>query len=369
MRLCRRSRFIRLAFLLPLFLISNFSYSKELWSSVGYWYYKRDLNNDNAITQSDCNLSKFSGAKKTDGNPNAPRVDIRTKIDSTGIVTDYGDGEKPFLGDGIFRYAEKIEFSKQLSQSQNSVSKSALETALRNNNCDVADSLLNAMTNPSFNQDGILSIEGDGYLCGITTSGDSDCLVQGPSQTCDDNGENCHITIGNDKRISLDELSKTKPKEKENSQNNSGSNGSSNSGGSGGNSSSSGSGNSNGSSSSGGSTQSQNQGGQGNNNSGGSGLGSGDGQGDGDGDGNSKLPELEEFDIRKSLEGLKSKLANLVKGQCTVSGDCPTISFSLFNATHTIDIHCKIISENGEGIRAGFSFLWTTIGVLIILSA
>ncbi|UEC23925.1 hypothetical protein [Pasteurella canis] len=376
MRLCCRSGLFKLILILPLLFISTFSHSRELWSSVGYWYFRKNLNNDDAISKTDCDLSKFAGSKKTDGDKNAPRVDIRIKVDSSGVVTDYGDGEGgSFSGDGWFRYAEKIEFSSRLSSSQNSVAREAFKTALKNNNCQIADSLLDALTNPNLREDGMLSIDGDGYKCAITNSGLSDCLVEGAAETCDENGENCHISIGNEKRMGLDELAKTKEKEKQNGSDNSGSNGSSNqNNGHGGNSGAdgTGSGNASGNNSSGGKSDGKNQGSKGDKdgqNGSGSGVGSGEGDKKGDGKDEGKLPELEEFDIKKSLEELKSKLSDMVGGQCSVSGNCQPITFSLFNATHTIDIHCKLFSENGDGIKSGFTFLWTTIGILIILSA
>lgn len=71
---------------------STFSYSAAVWSSVGYWYWRKNLNDENTLT-TQCDLSKVAGKKLTDGDKNAPRVDIRVKVSDSGIVTDYGDGK------------------------------------------------------------------------------------------------------------------------------------------------------------------------------------------------------------------------------------------------------------------------------------
>ncbi|MFC0921738.1 hypothetical protein ACFGYS_04625 [Pasteurella multocida] len=371
--------FKRLIVFFAFLSLSTFSYSKELWSSVGYWYYKRDLGNDNAISQTDCDLSKFSGAKKTDGNPNAPRVDVKTKIDSSGIVTDYGDGEKPFLGDGIFRYAEKIEFSKNLSKGQGDTGSQALRTALQKGNCDIVESLLDAMVNGELktgpNGDNYLGFQNGDDKCVISSNGTSLCNVSGSAEQCDDNGENCHIVVGNDKEMTLDDYSKTPKKDRiprNSNPSNSGSDSGNSSGSSGSSSSGSGSGNSSGSSSTGGTTNSGDNPSQGNNQGGTNvGSGSGNGEGDGEGDGNSDFdkPGLDEFDLKSAFSGLKDSLKDLIPELSMPAGNCPTVSIPVFNTTKNINVHCQIFDQNGGKLTAVFSLIWGFLAIRILLSA
>ncbi|MFC1047205.1 hypothetical protein ACFGWI_06830 [Pasteurella multocida] len=374
MRLFSCKWFRQLVVFFAFISLSTFSYSRELWSSVGYWYYKKDLSNDNAITQIDCDLSKFSGTKKTDGDPNAPRIDIRTKIDSSGIVTDYGDGDKPFLGDGIFRYAEKIEFSKNLSKGQGDTGSRALKKALQNGNCDIADALLNSMTNPQFIGDEALAIQNGSERCVITKDGQSRCKFNkselGPDgkpkiTICGE--ENCHEGTLDEYASSSDRTGSNPPSNSNNNSPIKETEGSSGTGSTG-----SGSGNSNGSSSSGSQSNGTNQGSQGNKEGGtGVGNGKGNGEGDNEGDGKSDIdkPNLQDFDIKSAFSGLKESLKDFIPDLSMPSGSCPTVSIPVFNSIHSIDVHCQIFDKNGGKISAIFSLIWGFIVIRILLSA
>lgn len=354
---------------------STFSYSAAVWSSVGYWYWRKNLNDENTLT-TQCDLSKVAGKKLTDGDKNAPRVDIRVKVSDSGIVTDYGDGKGgSFSGDGWFRYAEKIEFSNKLSSEQSKQGANALKSALKNNNCDIANSLLDAMQNPFINDDGIWGIQTDDAKCGITQNGISKCEVQSAAEECDENGQNCHINIGNDKEMTLDEYSKTKPKDKnikDSPPPNSGNSSSNSGGGSGTSDSGSGSGNSGGSSSNGGKSDGKNEGSQGKK-EGGSGVGNGkgDGEGDKEGDGKSDFdkPGIDEFDLKSAFSGLKDSLKDLIPDLSMPGGNCPTVSIPVFNTTKNIDVHCQIFDRNGGKLTAVFSLIWGFLAIRILLSA
>ena len=374
--------------LLVLFLFFPFYSYSALWNDNGYWFlslnFKDDLNN---FSNSSCRLSSSSNSSvDKDGNPNEKRDFLRISFGKSSLVFQYGTKihEKPQWGiDSVWNYAERYSFSNSLSDNQSSILSNALKTALKNDNCETAQLLFDSLLNPFLNEDGTLSFSDGESSCAITSSGHQSCDISAPPLSCDENGENCHIIIGI-KEGTVDDFAKAKPKDKTDSNNQDvpggsnldqgldGSGGSSS--GSGGSSSGSGGSSSGGSGDSSGSGSGGSSSGGSGSGSGGSGVGSGDGEGDGEGDGKGdgkgELPTLEEFNISNSLSKLKSKLKDKLNTQsCSVSGECPTITVELFGSTHSIDIHCKIISENGEGIRTGFNFLWTTIAVLIILSA
>jgi len=377
MRIFSNHWFKRLVVVFAFLSASPFSYSQALWSSVGYWYFRSDLNSDGDKFVTQCDLSKFPGKKLTDGDLGAPRIDSRVKFDGTGIVTDYGDGDNSFVGDGWFRYAEKIEFSDKLSKGQSQQGRAALKNALKNGNCDIADSLLNAMNEPFINDDGIWAFSNGEDACAVLADGSSSCDVEGAAEECDKNGQNCRIIIGNDKEMTLEEYSKVKPKDQnlENSQhggnqtskneNNVPDIGKGLSGNNSGHSNNSASSNSQSSQSS-----ETSQGSKGNKKGAvGNGKGKGEGEGDGEGNGKFNKPSLEQFDLKSAFAGLKDKLKDLIPDLSMPSGSCPTVSIPVFNTTKNIDVHCRIFDQNGSKLTAVFSFIWGFIAIRILLSA
>lgn len=337
------------------FLVSFPSHSAPrcwAWSTIGGSQHPSE-NPTSAKTK--CKLNFSGSASYTCGDTSAQINTEITETDDTGMTIHGVWWEPSWLHNGYNQWDKQYNYSSSLSRNQSSIVSKALKTALEADNCETAQLLFDSLLNPSINEDGTFSFSDGESSCAVTSSGHQSCDISDPPLTCDDNGENCHINIGS-KEGTVDDFARAKPKDKDNSNNQdvpgnsnldqgldgSGSSGSSSGGSGSSDSGSSGSG------------------------SGGSGVGSGEG----DGDGKGELPTLEDFNISNSLSKLKAKLKEKINTQsCSVSGECPTITVELFGSSHSIDIHCKIISENGEGIRTGFNFLWTTIAVLIILSA
>ena len=105
---------------------------------------------------------------------------------------------------------------------------------------------------------------------------------------------------------------------------------------------------------------------------GGGGLGNGDGSGNGSGDGKGvEFPELAEFDIKQAITEAKESLQNKLSldGISLSGGSCPTFTVSVFGASESIDLHCKIFGANGGAITAAFLFIWGFAAVRIFLSA
>ena len=105
---------------------------------------------------------------------------------------------------------------------------------------------------------------------------------------------------------------------------------------------------------------------------GGGGLGNGDGSGNGSGDGKGvEFPELAEFDIKQAITEAKESLQNKLSldGISLSGGSCPTFTVSVFGASESIDLHCKIFDANGGAITAAFLFIWGFAAVRIFLSA
>lgn len=382
MCLCSHSGVIRLVLMLISFSIAGNVYAASIWSSVGNIYFKKDLNRDEnrGLKSTNCDISKLAGKKEVDGDPMAPRQDMQVKMNGDSVIVNYGDGEKAFVGDGTFRYAEKREFNSNLHSKYKSPLVQALKTALEKDNCDIADTLMDALQNgkPQQTEDGqgeLLGFNHGQDKCAITSSGETRCKWSGAAEQCDSNGQNCRIIIGNDKTGSLQDYAASKERKTENNQSSGGS-GTINehrgdSAGSG--STGSGSGNAGGSSSSGGQSDGKNEGSQGNKlGKNGVGNGTGNGQGDGEGDGNAKVntPKLEDIDLKKAFMLMKKKLDGIIpEGLSVPSGSCPRFTVPVLGRTYSIETHCQILDKNGGKLSAVFMLIWGFIALRILLSA
>ncbi len=381
--MCLRSRnWLKRLTLFSFFFCSPLAHAIALWSLVGATY-NLPLNKDGSFSTT-CKLSSVK--KLTDGDPSAPRVDVKTIIDDSSLVINYGDGERNSIwGDGFFKYAEKFEFSSNLSSSQSATANAALKTALMQGRCDIAESLLSAMVQGDIHA----TDEGDKYIgfsngedkCIIRDNGDSLCRVKGPTLECNAAGQDCQIAIGNDKELNLQQYANSEQKEKEilsspdsgqgspsiTSYNGSSSTGtaSSNSGSQAG---------AIGSSHAGKGAVSTNSLGK-ENQSGhhGSKGGHADGKGKGDEEGLANMqvehPNLKEFNIKSALFGLKSKLKQFTPELSMPGGQCPTLAVPIFNTTKDINVHCQVFEQHGSKLSAIFLLIWGFLAIRILLSA
>ena len=82
------------------------------------------------------------------------------------------------------------------------------------------------------------------------------------------------------------------------------------------------------------------------------------------------MPKLQTPDLEKTLNAVKKRIEDKVgSGYELSSGQCEPISISVFSHTETIDLHCQVFEKLGSTAGPAFTLLWTTLGVLIILSA
>ena len=378
MRLCRGSRFCGLILFL---FVSNFAFSAPAcfsWSTIPKGSSSK-LDSGQKDIKTSCKLNGGSGYRLC-GDLSKEYNNTIMESDDTGFTIHYRFVEKNFFHDGYNQADEQFNFGSGMNSAMSGSMSKSLIKALENNNCDIAQKILDSLQNPNIKKDSegndYLSFENNGDTCVIKSSGESKC--EWHSLGKDDEGRP-RITLEPDKDGSLDDYAGSKAEDKPN--NDSGKNGDKHGGnsgvdekrGSGSSSSNDNSSSSTGGNNNSGGSNSANQGkGDGTGDKGGSGIGNGKGEGEGDDEGKEKgeLPKLEEFNIGDSLERLKGKLAEMIDtSSCHVSGKCPSIEVSLFGTTHSIDIHCKVFEDNGEKIRTAFNFLWALLGVLIILSA
>ena len=384
MRLCRSSWFCGLI----LIFFSNISLSApHCWSFSTIPKGGGSSNNlksgQNEIKTS-CKLSGGGSNYHVCGDLGKPRNRTITESDETGITIHYQFVNPNYFDDGFNFADEQFNFGSGMSSAMSGTMAKSLISALNSDNCGIAQQILDSLQKPNIKKDAegnsYLSFGEDGDTCVVKDNGQSQC--EWHSVEKDEDGRP-RITLEPNKNGSLNDYAKSKERDKPDS-GNAGESGKQQGGSGGvnehrGNSSSSG-----GSSSSHNSSGGNNDTGAGDGNknsdkkddsggSGGSGLGKGDGDGKGDDDGKNgkgKLPELQEFNIDDSLFNLKTKLSEMVNiSSCNISGQCPSINVSLFGASHHIDIHCRVFEDNGEKIKSAFTFLWTLLGILIILSA
>ncbi len=352
------------------------------WSKVGYVYRinsKKDSSND--FDTSKCNL-KTSHGMDEDGDPQARKDYLDVKLDQYSMVFNYGTNfESNTFADGAFKYAQRINFS--VGDNYRKPLLSALKKALKAGNCDIAQSLVNALADGKVQKKGedeeFLGFENGTDRCAISKDGSSVCAFN--KEGSDEEG-NPVIGVCNETNCDRDTLenyasSKQEAKRSSSDQGTTeANNGINELRGSGGNSGSS-SGNANNDSSSSGSGGTN--GGSGHSDKGtgnGKGLGTGKSEGDGDKDtGNGELsyPELEEFDIKKVFNELKKSKEGFIPNLSFSGGSCPPLDIN-FNTkflaiNEKIDVHCQVFKSAAESLGALFLFIWGVISLRVILSA
>lgn len=381
MRLCCGSRYFWIIFLL--FSVS-FNVNAVTWSSVGFDFWLDeygDSKNKGDLDLSKCKLNP--SLMEEEGNKSDAGQYVESRY-SGGmfLIVHYGkaiEGKKY----GRWGYAQRFTFPPKLSDNYKKPLFAAFKKALSAGNCDIANAILDAMQNPDIRKNGdseFLGFKNGEDKCVVLSDGKTTC--KGPSyKTSQDKDGKTRLDIdpnGGWER-SLDDYSSSKPND---NINNPGSSDNKNKGdGSGINehrgngSSSSGSGQANnGNNKPGDKGTDKNDGKPGNGGNGGSSIGNGKGEGEGDDEGKDigdvKMPKLQTPDLEKTLNAAKKQIEDKVGSGYELSkGQCEPISISVFSHTEIIDLHCQVFEKLGSTAGPAFTLLWTTLGVLIILSA
>lgn len=379
MRLCCGSRYFWLVFV----LFSGYSFSApscNSWSTIPK--NSNPQKSSNAIKTS-CKLMSYGSGYKTCGD-SSREVNFQTiDSDDTGLTVHHGLYEPDFFVDGYWQFDQQFDFGANLKSVYKNALLPNLIKALKNDNCDIANAILDAMQNPDIRKNGdseFLGFKNGEDKCVVLSDGKTTC--KGPSyKTSQDKDGKTRLDIdpnGGWER-SLDDYSSSKPND---NINNPGSSDNKNKGdGSGihehrGNGSSSGGSGqaNNGNNKPGDKGTDKNDGKPGNGGNGGSSIGNGKGEGEGDDEGKDigdvKMPKLQTPDLEKTLNAAKKQIEDKVGSGYELSkGQCEPISISVFSHTETIDLHCQVFEKLGSTAGPAFTLLWTTLGVLIILSA
>lgn len=401
MRLCSSSWFIRLV------LVSFFVYPVHVLSAPVCWSYStipkgggpsNTLEPGQTEVKTNCKLSGGGSNYHVCGDLSKPNNRIITESDETGITIHYQFFDPNYFDDGSNFADEQFDFGSNLTANYRNALLPNLINALNNDNCDLANSILNAMQNPDIYKDGdndFLGFKNGSDKCVVKSDGSTEC--RGPSyKISKDKDGNTRVDIDpqNEWIRKLEDYARTK-----NSDTNNNPGASGNGSGGIGSSSSSNSGSINdrrghsGSSGGGGSSSDKkgdaeygnnkegDKGSSGANgkpgNGGGGGLtGSGSGKGDDDGDNEGKnsdikLPKIDgEIDISKILEDAKSKLEDKVGGNYDISGgSCEPFNFTVMGRPQSVSFHCEIFSKMESTISPAFTLIWTALSIIIILSA
>lgn len=302
--------------------------------------------------------------------------------DDTGFTIYNRFVNKGYFNDGFNQFDEQYDFGVNLKSVYKGALLPSLIKALNNNNCDIANAILDAMQNPNIIKNGdheFLGFQNGEDKCVVLSDGKTAC--KGPSyKTSKDKDGKTRLDIdpNGDWEKSLDDYSSSKTND---NINNPGSSDNKNKGdGSGiderrGSGSSSGSGQANnGNNKPGDKGADKNDGKPGNGGNGGSSIGNGKGEGEGDDEGKDigdvKMPKLETPDLEKIFNTAKNQIEDKVGSGYELSGgQCEPITIPVFNKIQTINVHCQILGKLDSTAGPVFTLLWTTLGVLIILSA
>ena len=412
--------------LIFVFFISFYSHyalsTDATYYRINAWYNEDTQGRDEGgFDLSKCSDSSRFPINVQYGDSGAPRDDMIQDTTPNYIMFVYGKRWEKNKRSGIWKFAQGIEFKAPQQYRQPIVS--ALKRALAQGNCiaaaDLADGLANgkecfgdAYCFENTNDDGTKN------QCYVKSDGDNKCKISdGKTEETLPDGTpkiNVDCPAGQDCRRETDlngyadQTDKASPKAESggkrelrgkegdkgsNGDSSGGSSGGSGSGSSGGSGKGSGGGSNLGGSlggSSGGSDDDSDNKGDGGDQSGkdgkgkgekgkgegkgkgkgngGGGLGNGNGSGDGKG---VEFPELAEFDIKQAITEAKESLQNKLSldGISLSGGSCPTFTVSVFGASESIDLHCKIFDANGGAITAAFLFIWGFAAVRIFLSA
>ncbi|MBN6076297.1 hypothetical protein HYE59_01770 [Aggregatibacter actinomycetemcomitans] len=305
------------------------------------------------------------GGYKLCGNFNREINDTYTESDDTGFTIYNRFVDPNFFHDGYNQYDYQYNFSSNLKSVYRNALLPSLIKALNNDNCDIANAILDAMQNPNIVKNGdseFLGFKNGDDKCAVLPDGKT--LCKGPSYKLSktkDGETRLHVDPNNPEwNKSLDDYAGTKQSE---NNNNPGTPGDNKGDGSGihqhrGN----------------GSSPDKKGDKPGNGGNGGSGVGNGKGDNDGDGEGRGlddiKTPNLQTPDLERTLRAAKKGLDDRVgSGYELSSGQCEPITVPVFNRTQTIDVHCKIIDKMGATVSPVFTLLWSSLALIIILSA
>ncbi|KYK81137.1 hypothetical protein SC936_05110 [Aggregatibacter actinomycetemcomitans serotype e str. SC936] len=303
--------------------------------------------------------------------------------DDTGLTIHHGFYDPNFFHDGYWQWDEQFIFSGSLKGVYRNALLPGLIKALKNDNCDIANAILDAMQNPNIVKNGdteFLGFKNGEDRCAVLPDGKT--LCKGPSYRLSktkDGETRLHVDPNNPEwNKSLDDYAGTKQSE---NNNNPGTPGDNKGDGSGihqhrGNGSSP---DKKGEAEHGNNKPGQKGGDKkgdkpGNGGNGGSGVGNGKGDNDGDGEGKGlddiKTPNLQTPDLERTLRAAKKGLDDRVGlGYELSAGQCEPITVPVFNRTQTIDVHCKIIDKMGATVSPVFTLLWSSLALIIILSA
>ena len=384
MRLFSSSWYIRVVLSCFFVLFSFHSYATpncKSWSVIAKGNSGKDGPNS---FQTSCKLSKGSGNYQSCGDRSKPTNFQVFNSDDTGLVISYGLYDPGYFSDGFWQYDDKYDFSASLKSVYRKSLLYSLIKALKNDNCDIANAILDAMQNPNIVKDGdseFLGFKNGDDKCVVTSDGKTVC--RGPSFKTgkDKDGETrLDIDPSGDWEKSLDDYASTKPSD---NINNPGSPGNDKGDGSGVNkkkgsgSSSDKKGDSyNGNNKQGDKGSDKKEDKPGNGGSGGSGIGQGSGKGSGDGEGDDEgnsdknFPELEEFDLNKLFKSHKESLNKLTEVDFQMpSGNCEPITINAFKTSISVDLHCQVIDKARADFESAFIMVWAFLGVIIVLSA
>lgn len=345
-----------------------------------------DLPLGNCSDHVDLTLKSYGDKNKS------KKDDVITGYEKGRIVRLYGSRGRYFGSIGFFDYVEWIDLNIPSPFVETLLS--GYKSALKAGNCDIAQSILDAMINGKVdNHPDIgphVTFSNGTDKCVVDSNGGSSCAFN--KIKYDENGNPRIEVCGQENcdRATLDEYASGKDRAT-NSGNNSGNNdnpnpkdpNTGNNSGNNDNNGSAGDNNSNGQGS--GSTAGQGSGagtGQGNgadNGQGsGAGTGGGSGSGNGDGKGEDKDGKDEETSVNifdapsmsSAFLGLRQVIRDKFLSEISVgSGECLKVSLSLMGRHFEISTHCEILEAIADQFAALMMFLYSFAAVRIVLSA
>ena len=387
MRLFSSSWCIRLVLSCFFVLFSSYSFSVpncKAWSVINKDSFSEHPKGSSQIKTSCKLINNGSMGYTLCGSRDKPINDTYTISDDTGFTIYNRFVEKGYFHNGYNQFDEQYSFGVNLKGVYKNALLPSLIKALNNNNCDIANAILDAMQNPNIVKDGdseFLGFKNGEDKCAVTSDGKTVC--RGPSFKTGkgkDGETRLDIDPSGDWEKSLDDYASTKPSD---NINNPGSPGNDKGDGSGVNkrkgsgSSSDKKGDSdNGNNKQGDKGSDKKEDKPGNGGSGGSGIGQGSGKGSGDGEGDDEgnsdknLPELEEFDLDKLFKSHKESLNKFTEVDFQMpSGNCEPITISAFKTSISVDLHCQVIDKARADFESAFIMVWAFLGVIIVLSA
>ncbi|WP_262401237.1 hypothetical protein [Aggregatibacter actinomycetemcomitans] len=177
-----RSRYFRLVLACFLFCFSAYSLAvPACYSRSTIQRGSKPQNSPNALKTS-CKLISYGSGYKKCNQPDGDEDLTTIESDDTGLTIHHGKSQDNFFHDGWWTWDEQFSFGSNLKAVYRNALLPSLIKALKNDNCDIANAILDAMQNPNIVKNGgseFLGFKNGDDKCAVLPDGKT--LCKGPS--------------------------------------------------------------------------------------------------------------------------------------------------------------------------------------------